>query len=201
MLLIVRKSHFYQMMLKLFKWCWSCPVSPPLPPPWMLYERVSITGSGAIHKVGGPNCSSQKWHRRRNDFQSEGAGFFWKSRMAHQRWPSRLRDAGRCLRGDVPPSEVGAFFENVGSNEVIWCTIFHHVKHLTACLLRCFFYFRTGWSKKWRGHAPPVWKVEGPLAPRFRRLFKMACWRQQKGHNSASCRACLTRGVGVFFKI
>ena len=32
--------------------------------------------------------------------------------------------------GDVPPSEVGAFFENVVLNEVIWCTIFHHVKHL-----------------------------------------------------------------------
>ena len=37
-----------------------------------------------------------------------------------------------------------------------------------------FFYFRTGRSKKWRGHAHPVWKVEGPLAPlapQFRRLW------------------------------
>ena len=39
------------------------------------------------------------------------------------------------LRGDVPPREVGAFFENIGLNEAIWCTIFHHVKHSTACLL------------------------------------------------------------------
>ena len=67
---------------------------------------------------------------------------------------ARCRGGG-CLRGMWPPSEVGAFFENVGSNEAIWCTIFHYVEHLTACLLGCFyFYFRTGWSKKWRGHAP-----------------------------------------------
>ena len=31
------------------------------------------------------------------------------------------------------------FFENVVLNEAIWCTFFnfHHVKHLTACLLGC----------------------------------------------------------------
>ena len=33
--------------------------------------------------------------------------------------PRFVCDAGGCLRGDVPPSEVGAFFENVGSNEAI----------------------------------------------------------------------------------
>ena len=32
-------------------------------------------------------------------------------------------------------------FQNVGLNEAIWCTIFHHVKHLTACLLAAFFFF------------------------------------------------------------
>ena len=99
------------------------------------------------------------FHRRRNDFQSGGGPDFWKSKMVRQRRPSRLRNAGGCLRS-------WSFFENVSSNEAIWCTIFHHLKHLTACLLRCFFfYFRTGWSKKWRGHAPPVWKMEGSLAP------------------------------------
>ena len=66
--------------------------------------------------------------------------------------------------GGYAPLRSWSFFENVVSNEAIWCTIFHHIKHLTACLLRCFFYFRTGWSKS--GEAmPPVRKVEGPLAP------------------------------------
>ena len=51
-------------------------------------------------------------------------------------------------------------FENVGSNEAIWCTIFHHVKHWGV-----FIYFRTKWSKKWRGHAPQCEKSQGPLAP------------------------------------
>ena len=50
-------------------------------------------------------------HRRWNDFQSEGAKF-WKSKMARKRRPSsRLRDAGECLRGMCPPSEVGAFLK------------------------------------------------------------------------------------------
>ena len=46
-------------------------------------------GGGTIFKVRGPNFGSQK--------------------MARKRRTSRLRDAGGCLRGDVPPSEVGAF--------------------------------------------------------------------------------------------
>ena len=90
-------------------------------------------------------------------FKVEGP-VFWS-----QQWC--VSDAEGCLRGPPSPLRSWSFFENVGSNEAIWCTIFPHVKHLTACLLRFFFYFRTGWSKKWRGHAPPVWKVEGPLAP------------------------------------
>ena len=83
--------------------------------------------------------------------------------MARQRRSSRLRDAGGCL-GDVPPLRSWSFFENVGLNEAIWCTIFRHVKHLTACLLAVFFYFRTGWSKKWRGHAPSL-KSGGATGP------------------------------------
>ena len=97
----------------------------------------------------GQNFGSQKWHVSASP-------------------ASRLRDAGGCLRG-CAPLRSWSFFENVGANEAIWCTFFHHVKHLTACLLLFFFffffYFRTGLSKKWRGHAPSRLKSGGPLAP------------------------------------
>ena len=75
-------------------------------------------GGGMIFKVGGGN--------------------FLKKKMAHQRRPSRLRDAG-SVWGGMCPLRSWSFFENVGLNEAIWCTIFHHVKHLTACLLGTFF--------------------------------------------------------------
>ena len=88
--------------------------------------------------------------------------------MARQRQLSHLRDTS--------PLRSWSFFENVGSNEVIWCTVFHHVKQLTACLLRYFFTLeqdgeksggaRPPQSEKWRGHLPP-----GPPPPRFRRLW------------------------------
>ena len=67
-------------------------------------------------------------HRRRNDFQSGGGGgqFFGSLNWRVSAGRRKLHDAGGCLRGDVPPWKVGAFFENVDSNEVIWCTIFHH---------------------------------------------------------------------------
>ena len=45
---------------------------------------------------------------------------------------------------------------------------FHHCKHLTASLLRHVFYhvyFRTGGSKKWRGHAPQSEKWRGHRPP------------------------------------
>ena len=32
--------------------------------------------------------------------------------VAHQRHPSRLRDAGGSLRGDVPPSEAERFLKS-----------------------------------------------------------------------------------------
>ena len=86
-----------------------------------------------IFKVGGPD--------------------FLKSRMARQCQPS-----GECLRG-CAPLRSWSFFENVGANEAIWCTIFHHVKHLTACFIEVLFAleaFRTGWSKKVEGLCPSV---------------------------------------------
>ena len=57
-------------------------------------------------------------HRRRNDFQSEGAKF-WKSKMARKRRPSRLRDAGGVSEGGCAPLRSRSFFENVVLNETI----------------------------------------------------------------------------------
>ena len=56
----------------------------------MVASSIAI-GGGTIFEVGGAK--------------------FWKSKMARKCRPSRLRDAGGCLRGDVPPSEVGAFLK------------------------------------------------------------------------------------------
>ena len=51
-------------------------------------------------------------HRWRNDFQRGGANFWSQKWRVIKRRPSRLRDAaGGCLRGDVPPSKVGAFWK------------------------------------------------------------------------------------------
>ena len=70
-------------------------------------------------------------HRRRNDFQSGGGAIFEVKNGTGRRACASRR------RGCLLPSEVGDFFENVVFNETIWCNIFHHVKHLTACLLGC----------------------------------------------------------------
>ena len=83
--------------------------------------------------------------------------------MAHQCRLSRLRDAGL---GGVWPLRSWSFFENIGLNEAVWCTIFHHVK-LQQHVYWGIFYFRTGRSKKWRGHAPQSekWRATGPPGP------------------------------------
>ena len=86
--------------------------------------------------TGYPMTTKKLWtkpkgHRQQNDFQSGGPRFL-KSQMVRQRQLSCLRDVGECLRGDVAPSEVGAFFENGVLNEAILCTIFHQVDHLTG---------------------------------------------------------------------
>ena len=79
------------------------------------------------------------------------------------------RRRGVC-EGECAPLRSWSFFENVGLNEAIWCTIFHHVKHLTACLLGCFFFFFTLQQdgQKSGGAMPPSLKsggATGPLAP------------------------------------
>ena len=87
--------------------------------------------------------------------------------MARERRPSRLRDAGGVSEGGCAPLRSWSFLENVGLNEAIWCTIFHHVKHLTARVYWVIFFFAllNRMVKKVEGPCPPVWKVEGPLAP------------------------------------
>ena len=50
-------------------------------------------------------------------------------------------------------------------NDAIWSTVFHRVKHLTACLQGCLLYFWTGRSNKWRGHAPSLKSGGTPLPP------------------------------------
>ena len=113
---------------------------------------------------------SDHTHRRRNDIQSGGAKF-WKSKMGAKAPAVALARCRGLSEGGCAPLRSRSFFENIVLNEAIWCTIFHHFKHLTAslqlgCLLPCLLQNkRVKKKKKWRGHAPPVWKVEGPLAP------------------------------------
>ena len=99
------------------------------------FSRKTIIGSGTFSKVGGGGL---------------------KSKMVIK--PSRHR--GCLSRGVWPPSEAGAFL-----NEAIWCTIFHHVKHLTVCLMGCLLLYNR-----------IVKKVEGPChcppASRFCRLYE-----------------------------
>ena len=64
-------------------------------------------------------------HRRRNDFQSGGGeGKIFEVKMVRKGRPSRLRNAGGCLRGGDVPLRSRSFFGNVVLNEAIWCTIF-----------------------------------------------------------------------------
>ena len=76
---------------------------------------------------------------------------FWKwvgggANYGSQRWRASARRHACAMQG-VSEGDVlrsWSFFENVVLDEAIWCTIFHHVKHVTASLLGSVFYFRTG---------------------------------------------------------
>ena len=119
-------------------------------------------------------------HRRRNDFQSGGGGKFLEVKNGASAPAVALARRRVVSEGGCGPLRSWSFFENVDSNEVIWCTIFHHVKRLTACLLRCFFFnFRKGWSKKWRGHAPQSekWRGHWPLWPPGSAAYAWMYWR------------------------
>ena len=111
-------------------------------------------GGGTIFKVGGAKIFGF-WSKK------------WRVSAGRRACVTQGVSEGRCA-----PLRSWSFFENVGLNEAIWCTIFHHVKHLTACLLGRFFTLQQDGQKsggamlpqseKWRGHWPP---------PHFRRLW------------------------------
>ena len=110
-------------------------------------------------------------HRWRNDFQSGGAKIFG-SKKWHVSAGRRACAMQRGGEGWCAPLRSWSFFENVGLNEAIWCTIFHHVKNLTACLLGHFFYFTTGRAKKWTGHCPPPPVLLPMFTPPYGTLFQ-----------------------------
>ena len=62
------------------------------------------------------------------------------------------------------PLRSWSFFENIGLNEAIWCTIFHHIKHSTACLLGHFFTLEQDGQKS-GGAVPPSLKSGGTTGP------------------------------------
>ena len=115
---------------------------------WMKSHSIA-TGGGTIFKVRG------------------GGANFWSQKMAIKIGalaPAVVLARRRgCLRRDVPPHKL-ELSENEVLNKAIWCTIFHHVKHLTVCLRGAFFTLEQD-SQKSGGAMPPAWKVEGPLAP------------------------------------
>ena len=59
------------------------------------------------------------------------------------------------------PFRSWSFFENVVLDEAIWCTIFHHVKHLTACVLGYVSFTLEQDSQKSGGAMPPSLKSGG----------------------------------------
>ena len=99
-------------------------------------------------------------HRWRNDFQSGGGGRFLKSKLGRRACATQ----GSVSEGGCAPLWSLSFFENVVLNGVIWCTIFHHVKHLTAYLLYGVFSFRT-WESKSGGAIPLSLKSGGATDP------------------------------------
>ena len=121
---------------------------------------VNVIGGGTNFKVGG------------------GAKFL-KSKMVIKTGAlapavalARRRARG-VSEGGCGPLRSWSFFENVVLNEAIWCTIFHHVKHLAALSSGVFFTLeqdsqKSGGamppqSEKWRGHWPPGPPVPPPM--------------------------------------
>ena len=103
-------------------------------------------------------------HRRRNDFQSGGGARFFEVKNGASAPAVVLARRRGVSEGGCAPLRSWSFFENVGSNEVIWCTIFHHVKQLTACLLRYFFTLEQDGQKS-GGARPPSLKSGGATGP------------------------------------
>ena len=111
--------------------------SSPRPSP---FSRKTIIGSGTFSKVGG---GGQIFEVENGDQTVAAQGM---------------------SEGGFAPLRSWSFFENVVLNGAIWCTIFHHVKHLTACLMGCLLLYNRI-VIKWRGHAPTSLKSGGATAP------------------------------------
>ena len=129
---------------------------------WHVWGTNKVQDKGSTHKNGkNVEVKCDQGHTAAERFSKWGGGKFLKSKMVIKIGALAPAVALARRRGGVLgmwPLRSWSFFENVVLNEAIWCTIFHHIKHLTACLLGC----------------QDSQKVEGPLAPlpppRFRCL-------------------------------
>ena len=106
---------------------------------------MSVIGGGTIFK----KC--QKWR--------VSADQNWRDSAGH-----RVCTTGGCLRVMCPLKNL-SFFKNVVLNEAIWCSIFHYVKHLTACLLGDCLLLKNRMFKKVEGPCPQSEKWTLASAP------------------------------------
>ena len=68
--------------------------------------------------------------------------------------------------GGMCPPEKLELFENVVLNEAIWCTIFKYKQQAAGVSFTMLtFTLEQNDQKSGGAMLPPVWKVEGPLAP------------------------------------
>ena len=107
-----------------------------------------------------PACRAERFSKKGADFGSQK----WHIRSDQNRHDS----AGRrtcVMQGVSIPLRSWIFFENVVLNEAIWCPSSHHVKHTTACLLQGVTFTLEQDGQKSGRAMPPIWEVEGPLAP------------------------------------
>ena len=119
-------------------------------------HRLSI-GDGTIFKVGGGQIFwSQEWRVSASRRACATQGGVW---------------GGMC-----PPEKLELFWKC----GLKWSDLVHYFSScetiFNSMFIEVFFNFRTGWSKKWRGQAPPIWKVEGPLAPLAPRFRHLCVW-------------------------
>ena len=106
-------------------------------PPQPLFSHTLTIDDGMIGLIDLSlffnSLSLCQTHRRRNDLQWGGGKFFEVKNGASV--PAVALARRRGVWGGMCPLRSWSFFENIGLNEAIWCTIFHHVKHSTSCLL------------------------------------------------------------------
>ena len=90
-------------------------------------NSIDIMGCCTPQHAVAINQAKSHGNRRRNVFSKWGGGRFLK-----QKWrvkPDQYLARRRGVSGGCAPQKL-KLFEHVVLNEAIWCTIFHHVKHL-----------------------------------------------------------------------